>query len=223
MATSGTATFNLEFSLLAEDAFLMAGRPMRSGYDLALAARCFNLLTQELSNRGLNFWTIEEREETLVAGTETYALDSDTVDILEASIRENDGQTSQIDYQMKRVSIASYANLSNKRISTRPTQFCVSRSASPSITLYPIPDQAYILKYWIIRRIEDLGKPSNDVDMPARFLPVITAGLGYYISMRDPETRPNADRNLMEFDRQFELAAGEDRERASSYFVPGFS
>jgi hypothetical protein len=36
MATSGTATFNLEIQEIAEEAFERAGLEMRTGYDLSL-------------------------------------------------------------------------------------------------------------------------------------------------------------------------------------------
>ena len=60
MATSGTATFNMDFTEIAEEAWERAGREMRSGYDLRTARRSMNLLTIEWQNRGINMWTIEE-------------------------------------------------------------------------------------------------------------------------------------------------------------------
>ena len=47
MATSNSATFNMEFTDIAEEAFERAGREMRSGYDLKTARRSMNLLTIE--------------------------------------------------------------------------------------------------------------------------------------------------------------------------------
>ena len=60
MATSGTATFNMDFTEIAEEAWERAGREMRSGYDLRTARRSMNLLTIEWQNRGINMWTIDE-------------------------------------------------------------------------------------------------------------------------------------------------------------------
>ena len=60
MATSGTATFNMDFTEIAEEAFERAGREMRTGYDLRTARRSMNLLTIEWQNRGINMWTVEE-------------------------------------------------------------------------------------------------------------------------------------------------------------------
>ncbi len=60
MAVSGTTTFNMEFTEIAEEAFERAGRELHSGYDLRTARRSMNLLTIEWANRGVNMWTIEE-------------------------------------------------------------------------------------------------------------------------------------------------------------------
>jgi hypothetical protein len=72
MATSGTATFNMDFTEIAEEAWERAGREMRSGYDLRTARRSMNLLTIEWQNRGINMWTIEEGTVNLTEGTATY-------------------------------------------------------------------------------------------------------------------------------------------------------
>ena len=72
MTTSGTATFNMDFTEIAEEAWERAGREMRSGYDLRTARRSMNLLTIEWQNRGINMWTIDEGTVNLVEGTATY-------------------------------------------------------------------------------------------------------------------------------------------------------
>ena len=54
MATSGTATFNLDLVELVEEAFERAGGEVRSGYDLRTARRSLNLLLADWANRGLN-------------------------------------------------------------------------------------------------------------------------------------------------------------------------
>jgi len=70
-----------------EEAYERAGLQMRNGYDLRTARRSLNLLTLEWQNRGLNLFTIEEGTLSVTAGTETYTLPSDTIDLLEHQIR----------------------------------------------------------------------------------------------------------------------------------------
>ena len=111
---------------LFEEAYERAGLEMRSGYDLKTARRSLNLLTLEWQNRGLNLFTIEAGTEPIIAGTATYTLPSDTIDIIEHQVRTGTG-TNQIDTSLQRVSVATYAQQTNKNTQGRPTQIYVQR------------------------------------------------------------------------------------------------
>ena len=71
-----------------------------------------------------------------------------------------------------------------------------------------------------MRRIEDAGSGIQTADMNFRFFPVLVAGLAYYIAMKDPDLAERIPMLKMAYDEQFELAAGEDREKAPIRFVP---
>ena len=104
MELSGTTAFNLDLTDLVEEAFERAGSEVRSGYDLRTARRSLNLLFADWANRGLNMWTFEQGSITLVAGTATYDLPSDTVDLLEHVIRTGAGSAStQADLTITRI------------------------------------------------------------------------------------------------------------------------
>lgn len=228
MATTGTATFNLEFTELAEEAWERAGREMRSGYDLRTARRSLNLLTIELANRGINLWTIEQGTIPLVQGTNTYALPADTIDLLEHVIRTSPGVTnSQADLNITRISVSTYSTIPNKLVQGRPIQVWVQRLRdAPQVTVWPTPDQGtvgspyYTFVYWRMRRIQDAGSGVETEDVPFRFLPVLASGLAYQIAMKTPELMQRVPMLQAEYEKQFELAAGEDREKAAIRFVP---
>ena len=93
---------------LFEEAYERAGLEMRSGYDLKTARRSLNILTLEWQNRGLNLFTIESNTLSITAGTATYTLPADTIDIIEHQIRTGTG-TNQTDTNLQRVSVATYA------------------------------------------------------------------------------------------------------------------
>ena len=142
MATSGTATFNMDFTEIAEEAWERAGREMRSGYDLRPARRSMNLLTIEWQNRGINMWTIDDGTVSLVQSTATYTLPADTIDLLEQVIRTDAGDTSkQSDLNLSRISVSTYSSIPNKLSEGRPIQVYVDRGqATPSVTVWPVPD-----------------------------------------------------------------------------------
>ena len=104
MTTSGTSSFNLDLTELIEDAFERCGAELRSGYDFRTARRSLNLLTIEWANRGINMWTIEQGTINLVQGQTTYALPTDTIDLLEHQIRtQANSPSNQTDINISRI------------------------------------------------------------------------------------------------------------------------
>ena len=228
MTTSGTSDFNLEFTDVAEEAWERAGREMRSGYDLRTARRSMNLMTIEWQNRGINMWTIDEGTVNLVQGQAEYDLPADTIDLMEHVVRTGAGNVStQADLTITRISVSTYATIPNKLQQARPIQVWVRRLRdNPKIVVWPVPDQGteenpyYVFKYWRMRRIEDAGAGVQTPDMNFRFLPALTAGLAYHIAMKVPELAPRVQMLKQAYEEQFDLAAGEDREKAAIRFVP---
>ena len=94
----------------------------------------------------------------------------------------------------------------------------------PSINVWTTPNSPgsqYMFVYWRLRRLQDAGNGVTEQDIPFRFLPCMVAGLAYYIAMKKPEVDPNRVMALKAlYEEQFQLAADEDREKASIRFVP---
>jgi len=205
-----------------EEAYERAGLEMRTGYDLKTARRSLNLLTLEWQNRGLNLFTIEAGTLAVTAGTATYTLPTDTIDIIEHQIRTGTG-TNQIDTALERVSVATYAQQTNKNTQGRPTQIYVQRLPTETkVTLWPVPDSTttYTISYFRLKGIDGLssGVGSTVTSVPPRFVPCLVAGMAYYLAMKK---NPQMAANLkQEYEFQFQLAAGEDEETASIKFVP---
>ena len=223
MTTSGTTSFNMEFTEIAEEAWERAGREMRSGYDLRTARRSMNLMSIEWQNRGINLWTVDEGTVTLTAGTSQYNLPADTIDLLEQVIRTDSGVTAtQQDLTITRISVSTYASIPNKLTEGRPIQVYIERLRDqPKINVWPVPDKSgYVFKYWRMRRIEDAGSGVQTADMNFRFFPCMVAGLAYYVAMKDPELAERLPMLKAEYEEQFRLAAEEDRVKTPAKFVP---
>tara|TARA_R110000764_G_scaffold2594_2_gene11297 strand:- start:119 stop:811 length:693 start_codon:yes stop_codon:yes gene_type:complete len=224
MTTSGTATFNMDFTEIAEEAWERAGRELRSGYDLRTARRSMNLMTIEWQNRGINMWTIDNPTSiNLVQGQSEYTLPADTIDLLEQQIRTNAANTStQADLTINRISVSTYSAIPNKLTQGRPIQIYVQRlQPAPKVIVWPVPDNNnYQLNYWRMRRIEDAGSGIQTADISFRFLPCLVSGLAYHIAMKVPELVDRVQMLKAVYDEQFEMAASEDREKTPARFVP---
>jgi len=207
-----------------EEAYERAGLEMRSGYDLKTARRSLNLLTLEWQNRGLNLFTIDSGTLAVTAGTATYTMPVDTIDLIEHQIRTGTG-VNQIDTALERISVSTYAQQTNKNTQGRPTQIYVQRLPTETkVTLWPVPDATttYTILYFRLKGIDGLssGVGSAISSVPPRFVPALVSGLAYYIAMKRPESAPRAAALKQEYEFQFQLAAGEDEETASIKFIP---
>jgi hypothetical protein len=93
----------------------------------------------------------------------------------------------------------------------------------PTANVWPAPEQSdwYQFVYYRLRRIQDAGTGVTVEDIPFRFIPAMVAGLAYYLSNKLPMVDPNRIQMLKaDYEQQFQLAADEDREKASIRFVP---
>lgn len=219
MTTSGTAAFDLQFDDLITEAFERCGLQTRTGYDMRTARISLNLLFAEWANRGLNLWTIEQRQVTMVYGQPEYTLPSDTVNVLSAVIRTGTGQNQQ-DITIDRISQNEYLHLPDKNTQSRPAQYYVQRTVPAKLFVYPAPDntQTYIFRYYAVRRIQDAGAYTNTADISFRFLPCLVAGLAYYIALKKAPDRVILLKQL--YEEEYTRAAQEDRDIASVYLTP---
>jgi hypothetical protein len=224
MATSGTSVFNLDIAEVIEEAFERCGLVARTGYDLRTARRSLDLISQEWSNKGINFWTIEDASVALSTAVASITLEADTVDIVEAFIRSG---TSQQDVPVTRLSTSEWAGVPNKLVQGRPVNFWLNRLVT-SITmhLWPVPDKStYTFVYQKIRRIEDTGvnPGTTNPDIPTRFLPALVADLAAKVAAKRPVAMHLVPQLKLDFTEQWELALGADGERVSFSLVPGIS
>lgn len=212
-----------DLSELFEEAFERAGLEMRTGYDLRTVRRSLNFLTLEWQNRGLNLFAIESGAVPLTAGTAEYTMPEETIDLIEHQLRTGTG-TNQIDTALMRVSVSTYAQQTNKNTQGRPTQIYISRGVSDvTATVWPVPDSnEYTLFFYRLKGIDGLASGvSGSASIPPRFVPALVAGLAFQIAMKRPEAADRAAPLKQEYEQQFNLAAAEDRERASLHLTPG--
>ena len=237
--TTSTTAFNPTLNDIVEEAFERCGLELRTGYDFRTARRSLNLLLTEWANRGINLWTIEQGTIPLIQGQITYDLPNDTVDLLEHVIRTNPGQIgTQSDININRISVSTYATIPNKLTQGRPIQVWVNRRSGqttdvpgatpqyPQINVWPSPDQGstetpyYYFVYWRLRRMVDAGNGVNVEDIPFRFHEAMICGLAYRLAMKLPGALERLQFLKAQYDEAWEMAAGEDREKAPDRLVP---
>ena len=219
MATSGTKTFQLTIADTIEEAYELAGLELRTGYDAETARRSLNIMFADWANRGVNLWTIEQVTTNLTAGTSSYTLNSFDIDIVSAVIRQINGSTTT-DIQLTRIGRSEYLNIPDKASTGRPTQYFLDRQTTPVVKVWPTPDSAatYRLVANTIQRIDDVTASAQEPEIPSRFMPCMASGLAYYIALKKNPERVGLLKQ--QYEQDFQLAAEEDRGRASLHLVP---
>ena len=230
--TSGTTTFEKGFSIsdIVEEAYERLGIQGVSGYQLKSARRSLNILFQEWANRGLHYWEVANNSITLVADQATYTMFRSTADgtsdatavygvddVLEASYRN-----SNVDTPLTKINRSQYQALSNKTSTGTPSQYFVQRFIDKiTITLYLTPgsnEAGKFINYYYVKRIQDAGDYTNDADVPYRFVPCMTAGLAYYLAIKNAPDRVQMLKML--YEDELQRALQEDGSSSSTYISP---
>ena len=230
MATSGTRTWSLDVDEIVRDAVDLAGGQQILGNDVQALIRAFNLVQTELTNRKINLFTLQPKTLALSTGVAEYSVSASDVDILNAAIRQGSG-TTQSDVRIERVGFDLYAQITNKNSQGRPTLYYVNRGVdNPTVTVWPVPDQSYTLYYWVFQRFEDVTGLAQDPAFPFRFNGVLTNGLAYQLARRraaqagaPPQLEALVTRLKAEYEEALNYATAEDRERVSTFVLPGLA
>jgi len=219
VATSGTYNFNLDIDEVIQEATEMIGGEQTLGHEPQSARRSINLMLNDWQNRGVLLWKIYTTAVTVSTSVTSYDLSSSTTDALQVNLRRD-----STDIELQRISFEEYLNVPNKSQAGRPTQYTVKRDlANPTIHIYPVPDNATdILKIEAIRQVEDVNKSAEqNADAPVRFLPALTCGLSYYLSMKRNNIPMDRIQMLKaNYEEKLAMALEEDRERASLLLKP---
>ena len=230
--TSGTTVFEKGFSIsdIVEESFERIGIQGVSGYQLKSARRSLNILFQEWANRGLHYWEIANNNFTLVADQSVYTMFRSTGDgtssttavygvddVLEASFRNNN-----VDTPLTKINRSQYQALSNKTSTGTPSQYYVQRFIDKiTVTLYLTPgsnEAGKFINYYYVKRIQDAGDYTNDADVPYRFVPCMTAGLAYYLAIKNSPDRVQMLKML--YEDELQRALQEDGSSSSTYISP---
>jgi len=113
--------------------------------------------------------------------------------------------------------------VNNTVVAAHTSATSVFQTFLPNINIWPTgnPGTQYTLIYWRMRRLQNAGTGISEQDIPFRFVNCLVAGLAYNLSIKLSDVDPNRIIMLKaDYEQQFQLAADEDREKASIRFVP---
>ena len=219
MAVSGTYNFNLDIDEVIQEASEMIGGEDTLGHEPASARRSINLMLKDWQNRGILLWTTGTTAVTLSTSVTSYELSSNTINALEVVLSRGD-----TDIQLTRITPEEYLIIPAPTQTGRPSQYSIRRGRdNPTLSVWPIPENATdVLKIETVSDMTDVDRSADqNADLPKRFLPCLTMGLAYYMSMKRPLV-PDTRIGMLKtnYEEMLARAMEEDRERASLYLLP---
>jgi hypothetical protein len=226
MTTSGTYSFNPSLGEIVLYAFNLCGLRNTSLLQehMQSARMASNMLLSRFSNQGVNLWKVDLVTVPLVTGQATYAVDANTVVMLDAYVT-NDQTGENIDRIIMPVSRTEYASYPNKEQQGFPTVFWFDRLLSPTVTLWPVPNVdngPSTLSYYRVTQIQDSNLSSGQtVDIPYLWMEAFAYGLAARLAQI---WAPDKVALLKPFaDEAYAIAAEQNIETAQQYISPMIS
>jgi hypothetical protein len=219
MTTSGTYAFNPSLGEIVLYAYQNIGvRPAAVLQEHMESARmATNMMLSRWSNQGVNLWAVDLVTVPLVEGQTTYAVDNNTIMVLDAYTTTDSG----IDRVIMPISRTEYASYPNKTQQGFPTSYWFDRLISPTITLWPVPDgsSATILKYYRVRQVQDANLQNGEnAEIPYRWLEAFADGLTYRLARIWQPQMAVALKG--QADESYQIAADQDVEAVPTYISP---
>lgn len=226
MTTSGTYLFGPSNGQLILSAFarIQIRAPSLRQEHMLNAQMEMNYLMVELGNLQPNLYKVVQNSISLVTGTALYTLPTNIVMILDAWITTNSSTSFQTDLTISPLSRSEYASLANKSTPGQPTQYWFDRLTTPTITLYPVPDNSgpYILNYFTCLRMQDANLSGGETpDIQYLFTDTIVAGLAYRLArIYAPQLE---DKREKDYEKSWKVTAAQNTEGTNLSISPSLS
>ena len=197
--TVGTnTTFDMPVDEIIELALEGIGGEHVSFKEAKLARTSLNLVFIDLQNRGMApLASMEVTAFDLVSGSSlAYTTSGDVFNVMDAVVRVSTSGSGGAftDLPIQRISLSEWLEIPTKESSKgRPTHFMVDRQRDNiQLNFWPVPNNnTFSFRGWTLKRIADVDKSYQLIDLPHRYLTAIIKGLRYYmadlrgVSMRD--------------------------------------
>ena len=222
MTTSGTAALDYEVGDIIFDAYERAGYDVQqlNADHMRTARRSLNLIMIGWSNRTMLPFAMDEQSFTVTEDTASYSLPTDTVDVIADVVLRRDGN----DTPVTRISRQDYTDIPDKASTGRPDRFWVNRAATPVMYLWQVPENSTdTIRYWRIRRLEDITASAETADVSFRWIPALTSALAVALTEKLPSEsfdQGRYSRLEMKAREDFIWAVAGNADRASMFIRP---
>jgi hypothetical protein len=189
MATASTSAFELTRDGLIRRAFQLAGlieaSQQPSAEDIAMAADVLAMVLLDLQADGIVPTQVTRTTVALVAGTASYTLPDDTLDVVVdvngfvGTIVPSSGSETPV-HTMPR---SDYVGIPIKTTEGTPTRVFVERSASVTLVFWPVPSATASFRYSQLRFARDVTSGSVTLDLSKRWQLALCYDLASHVAL----------------------------------------
>lgn len=188
--------------------------------DVAMGAAFMNLELMNLQAEGVILRTLERVTLTLVAGTASYALAADTIDV-EVGPNGTVGTivpASGSETAVLAMTRHEYLDLTDKGVVTtgRPGRVYIERAALVTLIFWPVPSaDAPTFRYGRVRLLRDMDTGAVTVDLARRWLQFVTYAVAAQVALSKSIDLPRVSYLRKEAERMKTALQSEDTQRGS--------
>ena len=226
MPSSGTKTFTFPIDDLVQEALQRVGGEWSSAEEQRSARLSLNLLLEDLHNRDIPLFSIQQKTVSLAVSTNTYTLGAGVMGVIGNALVKASGAQGN-ERSLSRYSFLEFNNIPDKtRLSDSVNSFTVLVSAQDTVKLqiYPTPTTTGATQnilYYGITRPDTVNSNRETLDASRKYFPAICAGLAFFMSFKRQNISPEYRQQLeAEYEKQLQRAFENDRERVSFFAVP---
>lgn len=176
----------------------------------------FTVMLKTLQARGVTLTQAVRRTLTLTAGTASYALGSDVIDVEFPSTITAAGFTDET-YVDKMV-YSDYQIISNKTNQGQPTRVYVEKLQSVSVIFWSVPEKTYTWNYRAFVLLPDMSSGGTEPSLTQRWMGALVWRFAYWLAHANnlaPERRQELKAEAEQMERD---VLGQENERGPLIF-----
>lgn len=140
----------------------------------------FSVMLKTLQARGVTLTQSIRRSLTISAGTASYALGTDVIDVEFPTTMQESG-SNQETYVDKMV-YSDYRIISDKTVTGRPTRAYVEKLASCSVIFWEVPDRTYTWNYRALVLLPDMSSGATEPGLTQRWMGALVWRFAYWLA-----------------------------------------
>lgn len=179
-----STTFQLNADAFTKQALQLCGLitlGRQPNYSMLQDARdMFSTMLKSLQSRGVTLTQAVASTLTLTAGTASYSLPADVIDVEFPTTVQITG--SDTETWVEKMIYADWRVISDKTTQGTPTRAYVEKLSTCTVKFWSVPEQGYTWNYRAIKLLPDMSSGSTEPGLTQRWMAALVWRLAYWLA-----------------------------------------